>query len=39
MIDALRGRGFTILLTQMLLVKELALRERVAEPGLVPSYG
>ena len=39
MIDALRGRGFSVLLTQMLLVKELALRERVAEKGLVPSFG
>jgi hypothetical protein len=38
MIDALRGRGFTNLLTQALLVKELALRERVREKGLVPSY-
>ncbi len=39
MIDALRGRGFSILLTQMLLVKELALRVPVAEKGLVPSFG
>jgi GNAT superfamily N-acetyltransferase len=39
MIDALRGRGFSVLLTQMLLVKELALRVPVAEKGLVPSYG
>jgi hypothetical protein len=39
MIDALRGRGFRVLLTQMLLVKELALRERAAEKGLVPSFG
>ncbi|HEX6548030.1 MAG TPA: hypothetical protein VF134_04740 [Candidatus Dormibacteraeota bacterium] len=39
MIDALRGRGFTNLLTQALLVKELALREPVREKGLVPSYG
>ncbi len=39
MIDALRGRGFTVLLTQMLLVKELALRVPVAEKGLVPSFG
>jgi hypothetical protein len=39
MIDALRGRGFSILLTQMLLVKELALRAPVAEKGLVPSFG
>jgi GNAT superfamily N-acetyltransferase len=39
MIDALRGRGFSVLLTQMLLVKELALRVRVPEKGLVPSFG
>ena len=39
MIDALRGRGFSVLLTQMLLVKELALRVPVAEKGLVPSFG
>jgi hypothetical protein len=39
MIDALRGRGFSVLLTQMLLVKELALRAPVAEKGLVPSFG
>ena len=39
MIDALRGRGFNVLLTQLLLVKELALREPVAEKGLVPSFG
>lgn len=38
-IDALRGRGFTNLLTQALLVKELALREPVREKGLVPIYG
>ena len=41
MIDALRGRGFTILLTQLLLVRELALRapKPVREKGLVPSFG
>jgi hypothetical protein len=41
MIDALRGRGFTVLLTQLLLVKELALRvpKPVREKGLVPSLG
>ncbi len=38
-IEALRGRGFTSLLTQALLVKELALRVPVAEKGLVPTYG
>jgi hypothetical protein len=41
MIDALRGRGFNVLLTQLLLVKELALRapKPVREKGLVPSFG
>ncbi|HET9781723.1 MAG TPA: GNAT family N-acetyltransferase [Candidatus Dormibacteraeota bacterium] len=41
MIDALRGRGFSVLLTQLLLVKELAVRvpKPVREKGLVPSYG
>jgi hypothetical protein len=41
MIDALRGRGFSILLTQLLLVKELAVRvaKPVREKGLVPSFG
>ena len=39
MIDALRGRGFSVLLTQLLLVKELAVRVRVREKGLVPSFG
>ena len=39
MIDALRGRGFSNLLTQALLVKELALREPLREKGLVPSFG
>lgn len=39
MIDALRGRGFSVLLTQLLLVKELALRVPVREKGLVPSFG
>jgi hypothetical protein len=37
MIDALRGRGFSVLLTQLLLVKELAVRLPVREKGLVPS--
>jgi hypothetical protein len=37
MIDALRGRGFGVLLTQLLLVKELAVRVPVREKGLVPS--
>ena len=39
MIDALRGRGFSVLLTQLLLVKELAVRVPLREKGLVPSYG
>jgi hypothetical protein len=39
MIDALRGRGFSVLLTQLLLVKELAVRVPVPEKGLVPSFG
>jgi GNAT superfamily N-acetyltransferase len=41
MIDALRGRGFSVLLTQLLLVKELAVRvpKTVREKGLVPSFG
>lgn len=45
MIDALRGRGFNVLLTQLLLVRELALRvgkpvrDKAREKGLVPSFG
>ena len=41
LIDALRGRGFNVLLTQLLLVRELALRvpKPVREKGLVPSFG
>lgn len=39
MIDALRHRGFSTLLTQSLMVKELALRVPVREKGLVPSFG
>ena len=41
MIDALRGRGFNVLLTQLLLVKELAQKvaKPVREKGLVPSFG
>lgn len=38
-IEALRARGFSSLLTQALLVKELALQVPVAEKGLVPSFG
>lgn len=39
MIDALQGRGFSVLLMQLLLVKELAVRVPVREKGLVPSFG
>ncbi|HEX6487321.1 MAG TPA: GNAT family N-acetyltransferase [Candidatus Dormibacteraeota bacterium] len=39
MIDALRGRGFTTLLNQSLMVKELALRAPLREKALVPSFG
>ena len=41
MIEALRGRGFRVLLTQLLLVMELAVRvpKQVREKGLVPSFG
>ncbi len=43
MIDALRGRGFSVLLRQLLLVRELAVRvparEKATEKGLVPSFG
>lgn len=39
MIDALRGRGFTTLLIQALLVRELALKVPVPEKGFVPSFG
>jgi GNAT superfamily N-acetyltransferase len=39
MIDALRGRGFSTLIIQALLVKELAVRVPLAEKGLVPSFG
>ncbi len=39
MIDALRGRGFSLLLTQALLVRELTVREPLPEKSLVPSFG
>jgi len=39
MLEALRSRGFSILLTQALMVKELAVRVPVREKGLVPSFG
>jgi hypothetical protein len=39
MIDALRGRGFSLLLTQVLLVRDAAVREALSEKVLVPSFG
>ncbi len=39
LIDALRARGFTTLLTQALLVREATVRVPVQEKGLVPSFG
>jgi N-acetylglutamate synthase-like GNAT family acetyltransferase len=39
MIDALRGRGFTTLLNQSLMVKELALRAPLREKALAPAFG
>ncbi len=39
MIDALRGRGFSLLLTQALLVRETAVRVPLPEQSLVPSFG
>ncbi|MGH7904695.1 MAG: hypothetical protein ACREPA_11330 [Candidatus Dormibacteraceae bacterium] len=39
MIDALRGRGFTTLLTQSLMVREMAVRVPLQEKGFVPSFG
>lgn len=39
MIDALRGRGFSLLLTQALLVREIAVRVPLPEQSLVPSFG
>ncbi len=41
MIEALRSCGFSVLLTQLLLVRELAIRvpKPVREKGLVPSFG
>lgn len=38
-IDALRGRGFSLLLTQALLVRETTVRETLREKSLVPSFG
>jgi hypothetical protein len=39
MIDALRGRGFSSLLTQGLLVRETAVSDPVGDQALVPSFG
>jgi GNAT superfamily N-acetyltransferase len=39
MLEALRQRGFSILLTQALMVKELAIRVPQREKALVPSFG
>jgi ribosomal protein S18 acetylase RimI-like enzyme len=39
MIDALRGRGFAILLSQGLLVRDTTLTEPLADKTLVPSFG
>ncbi|MDQ6692727.1 MAG: GNAT family N-acetyltransferase [Candidatus Dormibacteraeota bacterium] len=39
MIEALRARGFETLVTQSLMVKELALRLPVRQKGLVPAFG
>jgi predicted N-acetyltransferase YhbS len=38
-IDALRGRGFTVLLTQALLVRDVTVTVPVTEKGLVPAFG
>jgi predicted N-acetyltransferase YhbS len=38
-IDALRGRGFTVLLTQALLVRDVTVTVPVPEHGLVPAFG
>jgi hypothetical protein len=39
MIEALRARGFSTLVNQSLMVKELALRVPAREKGMVPSFG
>jgi len=39
MIEALRARGFTTLVNQSLMVKEVALRAPAREKGMVPSFG
>jgi hypothetical protein len=38
-IDALRGRGFTVLLTQALLVRDVTVPVPVPEQRLVPAFG
>jgi hypothetical protein len=38
-IDALRARGFTVLLTQALLVRDVTVTVPVTEKGLVPAFG
>jgi hypothetical protein len=38
-IDALRGRGFTVLLTQALLVRDVTVTVPVPEQRLVPAFG
>jgi hypothetical protein len=39
MIDALRGRGFSLLLTQALLVRDVTVAVPLADKSLVPSFG
>jgi hypothetical protein len=39
MIDALRGRGFTVLLTQALLVRDVTVTVPLPEKGMVPAFG
>jgi ribosomal protein S18 acetylase RimI-like enzyme len=39
MIDALRGRGFTVLLTQALLVRDVTVTAPLPEKGMVPAFG
>jgi hypothetical protein len=38
-VDALRGRGFTVLLTQALLVRDVTVTVPVPEQRLVPAFG
>jgi predicted N-acetyltransferase YhbS len=39
LVDALRGRGFTVLLTQALLVRDVTVTVPVPEQRLVPAFG